>query len=192
MNTAMKQRLITVANAIAVFAALLILWQLVLWIFHVPPFMLPPAGRRGRALVARFPSLLASFAITAEESAGGPRGKHRLRRSDRAPLRAVPLGPANALPLHIAAANSPNRSHRSPDPDVGRRRHSGRHADCLHHFARAGHRQHHAGPDQRGRKSRPPLPGAQRDRPRRYFSATPPARRTVSFRRHPPSPAASP
>lgn len=67
----MKQRLVTVANAIAVFAALLILWQLVLWIFHVPPFMLPPPVAVARALVARFPSLLASFAITAEESAGG-------------------------------------------------------------------------------------------------------------------------
>ena len=37
----MKQRLITLANALAVFAALLLLWQFVLWIFHVPPYMLP-------------------------------------------------------------------------------------------------------------------------------------------------------
>lgn len=67
----MKQRLVTVANAVAVFAALLVLWQLTLWVFHVPPFMLPPPLAVARAVIARFPSLVASFAITAGESAGG-------------------------------------------------------------------------------------------------------------------------
>ena len=67
----MKQRLIVVVNAIAVFAGLLLLWQLVLWIFRVPPYMLPSPWAVAKALTARFPSLLNSFAITAEEAAGG-------------------------------------------------------------------------------------------------------------------------
>ena len=68
---AVRQRLITVANALAVFAALLIVWQLMLWIFHVPRYMLPSPWAVARAVVNRFPSLLASLAITAEESVGG-------------------------------------------------------------------------------------------------------------------------
>jgi NitT/TauT family transport system permease protein len=67
----MKQRLITAANALAVFAALLLLWELVLVIFHVPPYMLPSPLAVARVSVARFSSLLTSLMITAEESAGG-------------------------------------------------------------------------------------------------------------------------
>jgi NitT/TauT family transport system permease protein len=67
----MKQRLITIANAAAVFVTLLVIWQLVLWIFKVPPYMLPSPWAVARAVVARFPSLLNSLAITAEESLGG-------------------------------------------------------------------------------------------------------------------------
>ncbi len=47
------------------------MWQLVLWIFKVPPFMLPSPLAVGRAVVRRYPSLLNSLAITAAESAGG-------------------------------------------------------------------------------------------------------------------------
>jgi NitT/TauT family transport system permease protein len=67
----MKQRAITVLNALAVFAALVGLWQLILWVFHVPSFMLPSPRAVVRAAGARFPMLLNSLAITAEESAGG-------------------------------------------------------------------------------------------------------------------------
>jgi NitT/TauT family transport system permease protein len=67
----MRQRLITIANAMAVFAALLVIWQLVLWIFKVQPYMLPSPWAVARAVVARLPSLLNSLAITAAESAGG-------------------------------------------------------------------------------------------------------------------------
>jgi NitT/TauT family transport system permease protein len=67
----MKQRAITVINALAVFAALLVVWQLILWVFHVPPFMLPPPLAVARAVGARLPSLLNALSITAEESAGG-------------------------------------------------------------------------------------------------------------------------
>jgi len=67
----MKQRAITALNALVVFAALVLLWQLVVWIFRVPPFMLPAPWAVVRAFGGRLPSLLNSLAITAEESAGG-------------------------------------------------------------------------------------------------------------------------
>jgi len=67
----MKQRAITMLNALAVFAAFIVLWQLILWAFHVPPFMLPSPWAVARALGARLPSLLNSLAITAVESGGG-------------------------------------------------------------------------------------------------------------------------
>jgi NitT/TauT family transport system permease protein len=67
----MKQHVITVLNALTVFAALVLLWQVILWVFHVPPFMLPTPWAVLQAVGARFPSLLNSLAITAEESAGG-------------------------------------------------------------------------------------------------------------------------
>jgi len=67
----MKQRLSTLANALGVFAALLVLWQLILWIFHIPQYMLPSPWAVARAVVARFPSLLSALSITAVESGAG-------------------------------------------------------------------------------------------------------------------------
>ncbi|HEY4978674.1 MAG TPA: ABC transporter permease [Candidatus Acidoferrum sp.] len=67
----MKRRLATIANALAVFAALMMVWQLVIWIFHVAPFMLPPPLAVARATVAKFPLLLQALSITALEAAGG-------------------------------------------------------------------------------------------------------------------------
>jgi NitT/TauT family transport system permease protein len=67
----MKQRFLVAANALAVFAALVFLWQLILWTFRVPPFMLPSPWAVAKAVGARFPSLVGSFAITAEEAVGG-------------------------------------------------------------------------------------------------------------------------
>jgi NitT/TauT family transport system permease protein len=67
----MKQKLIIVANAVAVFAALLALWQLVLWVFRVPSFMLPSPWAVAQAFGKRLPSLAAAFAITGEEALGG-------------------------------------------------------------------------------------------------------------------------
>jgi NitT/TauT family transport system permease protein len=67
----MKQRLITLANALAVFAALVALWQIILWVFSIPPYMLPSPWAVAKAVGKRFPSLLISFGITAEEAAGG-------------------------------------------------------------------------------------------------------------------------
>jgi NitT/TauT family transport system permease protein len=67
----MRDRLSTVANAVAVFIALLLLWELIILIFQVPPFMLPSPKAVALAFVDRFPSLVTSLAITAEESLGG-------------------------------------------------------------------------------------------------------------------------
>jgi NitT/TauT family transport system permease protein len=67
----MKRRVVTALNALAVFAALLALWQLIIWVFRVPDYMLPSPRAVERALLSRFPSLLNSLGITAEESAGG-------------------------------------------------------------------------------------------------------------------------
>jgi NitT/TauT family transport system permease protein len=67
----MKKHLAALGNALLVFVALLVLWQLVLWIFHVPRFMLPSPFAVAQAIVARFPALLTSLSITAEEAAGG-------------------------------------------------------------------------------------------------------------------------
>jgi NitT/TauT family transport system permease protein len=66
-----RQWLITAANALAVFAALIVIWQLILWIFHVPPYMLPSPWAVARATGARFPALLNASLLTAEEAGGG-------------------------------------------------------------------------------------------------------------------------
>jgi NitT/TauT family transport system permease protein len=71
----MKHRLTAHAysffNALAVFAALLLLWQSVLWIFRVPPYMLPSPGAVTMAVGAHFESLFNAVEITAEEAAVG-------------------------------------------------------------------------------------------------------------------------
>jgi NitT/TauT family transport system permease protein len=67
----MKRHLVTLVNGLAVFAVLLLLWESLGRIFHLPPYMLPPPAAVARAVFNRFPSLVASLAITAEEAAGG-------------------------------------------------------------------------------------------------------------------------
>ena len=67
----MKKYSVTVLNALAVFVALLLLWYGLDLLLHLPPYMLPTPLGVGKAVVARFPSLLASLAITTEEAAGG-------------------------------------------------------------------------------------------------------------------------
>jgi len=58
-------------NALAVFAALLAAWQLVIWDFPCTSFMLPSVLAVARAVATHFSSLAAAFAITAAEAAGG-------------------------------------------------------------------------------------------------------------------------
>ena len=67
----MKKYSITVLNALAVFAGLLLLWQGLDVLLRLPPYMLPTPLAVGRAVIARFPSLVASLAVTSEEAAGG-------------------------------------------------------------------------------------------------------------------------
>ena len=59
----MKQWLMIVANAVAVFAGLLLIWQLALWIFHVPPYMLPSPLAVTRVAMERFSSLFTSLPL---------------------------------------------------------------------------------------------------------------------------------
>ena len=67
----MKNRLTTFANAVGVFAALLVLWQFVIWVFRVPPYMLPSPWAVAKAMAVRFPLVLSAFGITALEAVGG-------------------------------------------------------------------------------------------------------------------------
>ena len=67
----MKKLVITLLNALGVFAALLLVWQLLDMVLQLPPYMLPRPLAVGKAVIARFPSLATSLAITSEEAAGG-------------------------------------------------------------------------------------------------------------------------
>jgi len=67
----MKRWALATANAAVVFVALLALWQAIIWIFHVAPYMLPTPMAVAKALVSRFPLLLNALAITAAEAGGG-------------------------------------------------------------------------------------------------------------------------
>ena len=70
----MKKPLIALANALVVFVALLALWQAMIWIFHVAPYMLPTPLAVLHSVIARFSSLLQALSITALEAAGGLAG----------------------------------------------------------------------------------------------------------------------
>jgi NitT/TauT family transport system permease protein len=58
-------------NSVVVFACLLGLWQAVVWLNHLPPYILPGPYAVAIALRDRYPSLLNSLLITTEEAAGG-------------------------------------------------------------------------------------------------------------------------
>ncbi|MFT4111711.1 ABC transporter permease [Silvibacterium sp.] len=59
------KRIWVLLNALGIFAVLLLLWQSIIWINHVPPYMLPSPWRVYQVIVERFPALAASFEITA-------------------------------------------------------------------------------------------------------------------------------
>jgi NitT/TauT family transport system permease protein len=67
----MKPRLLNLLNYAVVLVALLLLWRAVIWILHIPPYMLPTPVAVAKTVVERAPSLFASFLITAEAAAGG-------------------------------------------------------------------------------------------------------------------------
>jgi NitT/TauT family transport system permease protein len=67
----MKKRFAPLINAIAVFIALLLLWQMIIWIFAVAPFLLPSPAAVGSAIIKKFPLLLQALSITAIEAGVG-------------------------------------------------------------------------------------------------------------------------
>ncbi len=67
----MKKIGITLLSAVAIFGALLVLWQAIIWIFRLPPYLLPSPARVAHAVVNRLPSLVASLSLTAAAAAGG-------------------------------------------------------------------------------------------------------------------------
>jgi NitT/TauT family transport system permease protein len=67
----MKKQGLLVLNSVIVFACLVGIWQAAVWMNHLPPYILPGPLVVAKALGERFPSLVESFRITAEEAAGG-------------------------------------------------------------------------------------------------------------------------
>jgi NitT/TauT family transport system permease protein len=67
----MKRQWLLALNSLIVFACLLGLWQAVVSLNHLPPYILPGPLAVANSLHERFPSLLNSLLITAEEAAGG-------------------------------------------------------------------------------------------------------------------------
>ena len=67
----MKRQGIMAVNSIVVFACLVGLWQAVVSLNHLQPYILPGPLAVARALHDGFPSLVNSLLITTEEAAGG-------------------------------------------------------------------------------------------------------------------------
>lgn len=67
----MKRQGLLVVNSVVVLACLLGLWQGIIQLNHLPPYILPGPLMVASALHDRFPTLWNSFLITAEEAAGG-------------------------------------------------------------------------------------------------------------------------
>jgi NitT/TauT family transport system permease protein len=67
----MKRWASTLGNALAVFAALLLLWQSIIWIFGVAPYLLPTPWAVASTLVKQRDVLLNALSITAGEAAAG-------------------------------------------------------------------------------------------------------------------------
>ena len=67
----MRRQVMMAVNSIVVFACLVGLWQAVVSLNHLQPYILPGPLAVARALHDRFPSLVNSLLITTEEAAGG-------------------------------------------------------------------------------------------------------------------------
>jgi NitT/TauT family transport system permease protein len=67
----MKRQGLLAINSVVVLACLLGLWQAVVTLNHMPPYILPGPLAVAHALREGFPSLLRSLLITTEEAAGG-------------------------------------------------------------------------------------------------------------------------
>jgi NitT/TauT family transport system permease protein len=67
----MRRQALLAVNSVIVLASLLGLWQVLVSLNHLPPYILPGPLAVAHALGERFPSLLSSLLITTEEAAGG-------------------------------------------------------------------------------------------------------------------------
>jgi NitT/TauT family transport system permease protein len=67
----MKQRLKTFLNAGGIFAALVLIWYLVIWLRHMPAYILPTPWQVLHVMLARLSSLAESFEITATAASLG-------------------------------------------------------------------------------------------------------------------------
>jgi len=67
----MKKRSLLLVNSVLVFSFLIMLWESVILIFHVQPFMLPDPLAVATTTATRLPDLFSALSITAEEAAGG-------------------------------------------------------------------------------------------------------------------------
>jgi NitT/TauT family transport system permease protein len=70
----MKRQGLLAIKSVIVLACLLALWQALVSLNHLPPYILPGPLAVSRALRERFPSLVISLLITTEEAAGGLAG----------------------------------------------------------------------------------------------------------------------
>jgi NitT/TauT family transport system permease protein len=67
----MRQRTATLVSAVAIFAALLLLWVAIIRVFQIPPYLLPTPAQVANAAQERLLSLFTSLGITAAAAAGG-------------------------------------------------------------------------------------------------------------------------
>jgi len=67
----MNRRMFLVLSSALVFACLLALWQTIIWINHLPVYILPGPLAVAQVIANRYPSLLNSLWITTQEAAGG-------------------------------------------------------------------------------------------------------------------------
>jgi NitT/TauT family transport system permease protein len=67
----MSRRALMALSSALVLACVLALWQAIIWINHLPVYILPGPVTVAEAIAARYPSLLNSLWITTREAAGG-------------------------------------------------------------------------------------------------------------------------
>jgi NitT/TauT family transport system permease protein len=67
----MKRHLITAANALAVFAVLIGLWQTLTWVSGIPKYVLPGPAEVARAIGERHDALIESLLISTTSAASG-------------------------------------------------------------------------------------------------------------------------
>ncbi len=137
----MKRIAINLGTAVLIFAGLLLVWQGIIWLFAIQPYILPSPSRVAHAVMANFSALMTSLGITAAAAAGG-------------------LAAALVVGILVALlfAQSP-WVRRMFDQLDGTGDRDG-YADCVHHLSRADYCEYHAGVDQRRSQHGGPVPDA--------------------------------